>query len=85
MTRSASRQVGVHEAKTHLSRLLRAVEAGEEIEIVRNGEPIARLVTARPRRRVFGSGRGRVVIPDDFDALAEDELADFEDGPVFPS
>lgn len=75
MTKSVRRRVGVHEAKTHLSALLRAVDAGEEIEIVRNGEPIARLVPAGPRRvRAFGTDRGLVVVADDFDAPLPDEV-----------
>lgn len=72
--------VNVHEAKTHLSRLLRRVAAGEEIVIARGGVPIARLVpveTARPRR--FGTDRGLFTVPDDFDRpLPEDVLRDFE-------
>jgi prevent-host-death family protein len=43
-----SLRVGVHEAKTQLSKLLRLVAAGQEIEILRNGEPVARLVAAGP-------------------------------------
>ena len=39
--------VNVHEAKTHLSRLLAQVEAGEEIVIARSGKPVARLVAHR--------------------------------------
>ena len=41
--------VNVHEAKTHLSRLLAQVEAGEEVTIARNGKPVARLVACKPR------------------------------------
>jgi prevent-host-death family protein len=61
--------VNVHEAKTHLSRLLARVEAGEEIVIARAGKPIARLapVKGAPRERVSGLGRGHVVIHDSFD------------------
>src|SRR5437899_2357711 len=40
----AAAQVNVHEAKTHLSRLLERVEQGEEIVVARDGRPIARLV-----------------------------------------
>ena len=40
--------VNVHEAKTHLSRLLAQVEAGEEVTIARNGKPVARLVACKP-------------------------------------
>ncbi len=79
MTKS-SLSVGVHEAKTRLSELLRFVDAGEEVEILRNGQPVARLVapTGRPRR-TFGIDRGVVVVHDDFDdPLPADVLADFE-------
>ncbi len=60
--------VNVHEAKTHLSRLLERVDAGEEIVIARNGKPVARLVAvvAEPRRP--GRLKGRLHIGADFDA-----------------
>lgn len=54
-----ARTVTVHEAKTHLSRLLRAVEAGEEIIIARGDTPVARLILADPApapRHQPGSG-----------------------------
>jgi prevent-host-death family protein len=44
-------QVNIHEAKTHLSRLLQRVAAGEEITIARSGVPVARLVAIAARRR----------------------------------
>ena len=71
--------VGVHEAKTHLSALLRRVAAGEEIEIHSGGRPVARLVPiVRPGRRRLGMDVGRVDVPDDFDApLPPDVLASF--------
>jgi prevent-host-death family protein len=72
--------VGIHQAKTHLSELLRRVAAGEEILIVRGREPVARLVPAdsEPSRRQLGADRGRFVVPDDFDApLPADVLAGF--------
>ena len=75
------REVNVHEAKTHLSRLLARVERGEEVVIARAGKPVARLVpVARARgRRVLGRDKGKVVIADDFDApLPADVLARFE-------
>lgn len=73
-------EVSVHEAKTHLSRLLRRVAMGEEIVISRGGEPIARLVPATPRRsRRLGSDEGRFEVPEDFDAeLPEAVLLGFE-------
>jgi prevent-host-death family protein len=74
-----SRTVNVHEAKTHLSRLLEAVEAGEDVVIARAGKPIARLVPATMRNepRVPGAWRGRAVIADDFDDTPEDLIAAF--------
>ena len=75
----AMHQVSVHEAKTHLSRLLRHAVAGEEVVITRSGQPVARLVAIEERRPVFGIDEGRFVVPDDFDApLDEDLLRAFE-------
>lgn len=75
-----TRTVNVHEAKTHLSRLLKRVAAGDEIIIANAGHPVARLIPfGRPGKRALGMDAGRVVIADDFDApLSEDILADFE-------
>ena len=70
-----TKSVGVHEAKTHLSRLLEDVAAGEEVVITRRGEEVASLVP--PRRssvRRLGIDRGRFVVPEDFDAPLPDEL-----------
>ena len=76
---AADRQVNVHEAKTHLSRLLAEVEAGEEIVIARHGIPVARLVRAEARPRRLGLYAGEIEVGDDFDApLPEDVLATFE-------
>jgi prevent-host-death family protein len=62
--------VNIHEAKTHLSRLIEDVAAGEEVIIARNGKPVARLlpVIARSRPRRPGQWRGAVHIGADFDA-----------------
>ena len=66
------KEVSVHEAKTHLSRLLRQVESGEEVVIARAGKPVAKLVPVIPaRRREMGFDRS-LVIPDDFDAPYDD-------------
>lgn len=73
--------VNVHEAKTHLSRLLARVARGEEILIAKAGKPIARLVPVGPpsSQRVLGIDRGRAVIGEDFNApLPEDILAAFD-------
>lgn len=64
-------EVNIHEAKTHLSRLLQRVAAGEEITIARAGTPVARLVAVEPQKnkvRPLGMDRGRVWIADDFNA-----------------
>jgi prevent-host-death family protein len=72
--------VGVHEAKTNLSDLLRRAEAGEDIVIRRGDVEVARLVAIVPGGgRRLGHDLGRLVIADDFDApLPEDVLATFE-------
>ena len=72
--------VNVHQAKTHLSRLLAQVEAGEEVVIARRGEPVARLVRCKSRgKRQFGAMRGQIVVDDSIlDPLPEDELAAWE-------
>ncbi len=67
----------VHEAKTHLSRLLQDVEAGEEVLISRRGEVVARLVPERVERpRRFGLDEGVAFIHDDFDDPLPDDLLD---------
>jgi prevent-host-death family protein len=74
------RAVNVHEAKTHLSRLLERVAAGEEIVIARNGKPVAKLVGIQEdlSPRTFGSMRGQIKLADDFDApLPPEILAQF--------
>jgi len=75
--------VNVHEAKTHLSRLLARVEAGEEIVIARAGKPVAVLSRApsAARRRVRGLDRGKVIIHANFD----DPLPEFDDDYVSPT
>ena len=62
--------INVHEAKTHLSRILDRVAAGEEVVIAKAGKPIARLVpvAVEKKRRIPGTYRGRIRIGDDFDA-----------------
>ena len=72
--------VNVHQAKTHLSRLLTQAENGEEVVIARNGKPVARLEPIRKRGKPrFGSWKGRISIDDSFfDPLPEEELAAWE-------
>lgn len=77
-----ARQVTVHEAKTHLSRLLADVEAGAVIVVTRRGKPVATLqrVISRPKR-VFGSMKGLISMDERFfEPLPEEELRAWEGG-----
>ena len=69
-------EVKIHQAKTHLSRLLQRVALGEEVTIARAGVPVARLVPIEspPSPRPLGMYRGVIKIADDFDAPLPDEL-----------
>jgi prevent-host-death family protein len=74
------RQVNLHEAKTHLSRLVDDVAAGEEIVIAKAGKPVAKLVpiASNLEPRHLGSMPGKIWMADDFDApLPPEVLADF--------
>jgi len=71
--------VNIHEAKTHLSRLIQEALDGEEIVIARGNEPLVRLVlveSARPQRSL-GWAKGQVTLAPDFDAPLDD-LADYQ-------
>ncbi|NKB86618.1 MAG: type II toxin-antitoxin system prevent-host-death family antitoxin [Acidobacteria bacterium] len=73
--------VKVHEAKTHLSRLLERVEAGEDIVIARHGKPVARLVPMSASDREPGRLAGKIRVGKNFDEpLPEEILAAFESG-----
>lgn len=73
------RSVNMHDAKTHFSRLVDQVAEGETIVIAKAGNPVARLVPleAVPERpkSLIGFLEGRLQVPDDFDRMAEDEIA----------
>jgi antitoxin (DNA-binding transcriptional repressor) of toxin-antitoxin stability system len=74
-----TRVVNVHEAKTHLSRLLAEVENGQEVTIARAGRPVARLSRYVAPKRQLGFDRGRIWISPDFDdPLPDDFLDEFE-------
>jgi prevent-host-death family protein len=68
-------EVNIHEAKTHLSRLLAKVEEGEEVIIARSGEPVAKIVPIERtgKKRILGQDAGAVTIADDFDAPLDPE------------
>ena len=73
--------VNIHDAKTHLSRLVEEAAAGAEIIIAKAGKPMARLlpISAPARKKQLGLLKGRIKVPDDFNApLDEGTLAEFE-------
>jgi prevent-host-death family protein len=80
------KRVNMHEAKTHLSRLVDDAINGEEVVIARAGRPLVTLVpyVAKKKARTPGAWKGKVWISPDFD----DPLPEFEDafynGPIFP-
>lgn len=73
--------INIHEAKTHLSRLVDEVAAGTEIIIAKAGKPVARLapLAAPVRKKHLGLLKGKIKVPDDFNApLDDDAMAAFE-------
>ena len=83
-------KVNIQEAKTHLSRYLDQVEEGELVVICRHNQPVAELRPIRTasvsRTRVPGLLKGLIHWePNAFAPMTEQELAEFEDGPVFPN
>lgn len=72
--------VNIHEAKTHFSKLLARVGAGEEIVIAKAGKPIARLTPIGPAvvtKRVPGIDKGKIWMSKDFDLMTDRELKDW--------
>jgi prevent-host-death family protein len=71
-------EVNIHEAKTHLSRLLERVALGEEVIIAKAGTPVAKLVPVarRKKKRVLGSAKGEFTVPDDFNDPLPKEIED---------
>lgn len=81
-------QVNMHEAKTHLSRLVERVEGGEEIVISRAGKPAAKLVPV-PKKlgpRKLGGWEGKFEMPSDEEWEAMDKEIEqlFEESEIFP-
>ena len=68
--------VNIHEAKTHLSRLIERVTTGEEVIIARAGKPVVRLISIEPvvPRSRIGFMEGQFKVPEDFDTLYQDEI-----------
>ncbi len=74
-------EVNVHEAKTHLSRLLERIAIGEDVVITVKGEPVAKLVPIpsmkkKRTKRQLGSAKGKFTVPDDFNAPLPKEIED---------
>lgn len=73
--------INIHDAKTHLSRILSRVEGGEEIIISKAGRPVARIVPLKEKmkKRIPGTAKGSITIMKDFfRPLSEDILNEFE-------
>ena len=70
--------VNIHEAKTHLSRLLARIASGESIIIAKAGKPIAKLIPATvadvPAKRRIGFMEGEISVPDDFGIMMERDI-----------
>jgi prevent-host-death family protein len=87
--------VNIHAAKTNLSKLIEAAEAGEEVVIARNGKPAVRLSPVEPPKPAygveepempawFGSLRGQIWIAPGSEEPDEELTREMEDGPIFP-
>jgi prevent-host-death family protein len=73
--------INIHEAKTHLSRIIDEVAAGSEVIIAKAGKPMARLTSfaGEPRPKKLGLLKGKVTVPDDFNEPLDDAtIASFE-------
>ncbi|HTC11925.1 MAG TPA: type II toxin-antitoxin system Phd/YefM family antitoxin [Acetobacteraceae bacterium] len=70
--------VNIHEAKTHLSRLVETAAGGETVVIAKAGKPVAKLIavdtpSAQCARRI-GFMEGQFTVPDDFDTMGATEI-----------
>lgn len=73
----AGMEFNVHEAKTHFSKLLAKVEAGEEVIIARAGKPVAKIVPIQQKKaRRLGTAKGQFAVPDDFNDPLPKDLED---------
>ncbi|MHA6345445.1 type II toxin-antitoxin system Phd/YefM family antitoxin [Roseivivax sp. CAU 1761] len=73
--------VNIHEAKTHLSRLVEAASKGQGFVIARAGKPLVQVSgVSVPAPRRIGFLKGRIDVPEDFDRMGADEIAAAFDG-----
>lgn len=71
-------EINIHEAKTHLSRLIERALSGEDVVIAKSGKPLVRLVRIEQELPVLGSARGEFVLNDSWDApLSDQELEEW--------
>jgi prevent-host-death family protein len=82
-------QINIHQAKTHLSRLVEQAAQGEEIVIAKAGKPMARLVALqqpkKAKRRGFGALKGKMkLLPGWDDPMTKEELAEWYDSKLLP-
>lgn len=91
-------QISVADAKAQFSEVLRRAAAGEVIEVTRYGKTIAKVVAPKAdappaetreeirarRESAFGMLKGKVRYEDGWDQMTEEELADWENSPLFP-
>ncbi|WP_086999066.1 type II toxin-antitoxin system Phd/YefM family antitoxin [Rhizobium sullae] len=81
--------VNIHEAKTHLSRLIEKAAKGEPFIIAKAGKPMVKVVPIddvdAPKKRRIGFMKGLIKVPDDFDTMMADEIEEmFYGGDIFP-
>ena len=80
--------LNITEARTQLSKIVNDAARGKTTIIARNGRPVARVVPfdkSKPQKIKFGTLKGKIVIPEDFDAPDQDIIDMFENsGPLFP-
>ncbi len=78
------RTVNMHEAKTHLSRLVKAAAEGEPFIIARAGKPVVKVVAVEAPEagamRRLGFLAGRISVPEDFDRMGSDEVESLFEG-----
>jgi prevent-host-death family protein len=81
------RTVNIHEAKTHLSRLVEEASKGGEVIIAKAGKPIARLLPVQvvTTRRTLGVLAGKFIVPPDFDAPLPTQVLDEFEGDRAPA
>jgi prevent-host-death family protein len=68
-------EVDIHEAKTHLSKLIERVQMGEEVIIARAGKPVVKMIRVGPRKRILGHAAGKIRFTEGWEKpLTEAEL-----------